>query len=284
MAIFTNQATLSYNNTVTNSNIATGELLEVLSATKTAVMNGYVQNDNISYIISITNTGTTAFTNLSISDNLGAYSFGTGLLYPLTYTPDSVRYYINGVLQPVPAVTETQPLVITGINVPAAGNAIIVYETRANQYAPLGVNDSITNEAIITEEGLSTPVTVSETVSTEDRAELTITKAITPATVTENGQITYTFIIQNSGNTAADAGDNVFITDTFAPILSSLTVEFNGTAWTEETNYIYDETTGVFSTVQGQITVPAATYQRDPDNGNWIINPGVSILTVTGTI
>ena len=112
----------------------------------------------------------------------------------------------------------------------------LVYEVRANRYAPLGVNDSITNEAIITEEGLSTPVTVSETVNTENRAELTITKAIAPATVAENGQITYTFIIQNSGNTAAAAGDNVFITDTFDPILSSLTVEFNGTAWTEETN------------------------------------------------
>ncbi len=284
MAIFTNRATLSYNNTVTNSNIATGELLEVLSATKTAVMNGYVQNDDITYIISITNTGTTAFTDLSISDNLGAYSFGTGMLYPLTYTSDSIRYYVNGILQTASVITETQPLVITGINIPSDGNAIIVYEARTNQYAPLGINDSITNEAIIIGEGLSTAVTVSETVNTENRAELTITKAITPTAITEKGQMTYNFIIQNSGNTAADVIDNVFITDTFDPILSNLSVEFNSTVWTEQTNYIYDEITGVFSTVQGQITVPAATYHRDTDNGNWIINPGVSILTVTGTI
>ena len=34
MAIFTNQATLSYNNTTTTSNVVTGEIVEVLSATK----------------------------------------------------------------------------------------------------------------------------------------------------------------------------------------------------------------------------------------------------------
>jgi hypothetical protein len=35
MAIFSNQATLTYNGTVTNYNIAYGELLEVLAVTKT---------------------------------------------------------------------------------------------------------------------------------------------------------------------------------------------------------------------------------------------------------
>ena len=37
MAIFTNQATLTYNGNTTNSNIAYGEILDELSATKTAV-------------------------------------------------------------------------------------------------------------------------------------------------------------------------------------------------------------------------------------------------------
>ena len=37
MAIFSNQAFLTYNGTVTNSNIAYGELLEVLEVTKTSV-------------------------------------------------------------------------------------------------------------------------------------------------------------------------------------------------------------------------------------------------------
>ena len=41
MAIFTNQATLSYNGTTTNSNVAFGEILDVLAATKTSVEENY---------------------------------------------------------------------------------------------------------------------------------------------------------------------------------------------------------------------------------------------------
>lgn len=41
MAAFYNQATLSYNGNTTTSNITTGEILEVLSATKTALRDTY---------------------------------------------------------------------------------------------------------------------------------------------------------------------------------------------------------------------------------------------------
>ena len=74
------------------------------------------------------------------------------------------------------------------------------------------------------------------------------------------------------------------VTDTFNPILSGLVVTYNGVAWTTPANYNYSEVTGVFTTVAGQITVPAATYTQDPVTGTWIIEPGVSVLTVTGTV
>ena len=41
MAIFTNQAQLRYGNAVANSNVAVGEILEVLAATKTDVCGRY---------------------------------------------------------------------------------------------------------------------------------------------------------------------------------------------------------------------------------------------------
>ena len=44
MAIFTNQAQLRYGNAVANSNVAVGEILEVLAATKTAVRKTYGQH------------------------------------------------------------------------------------------------------------------------------------------------------------------------------------------------------------------------------------------------
>ncbi|WMI80670.1 hypothetical protein [Anaerotignum sp. MB30-C6] len=284
MATFYNQATLSYNGNVTNSNIISGELLEVLSATKTAVMDDYTANDDITYVISIINSGATAFTGLTITDNLGSYAFGLGNLVPLTYATGSVRYYINGVLQTAPTVTAGPPLVISGIDVPANGNAMIMYEVNANSFAPLGVGDTIVNEAEITGGGLSSPLAVTETISTEDKAVLTISKAVSPSTVTENGQLTYTFTIQNSGNTAAVATDNVILTDTFDPILDPIAVTFNSVSWSDPTNYSYNSATGEFTTVAGEITVPPATYTQDAVFGNWIINPGVSTLVITGTV
>ena len=47
MATFFNQATLTYNNNVTSSNIVSGELLEVLTATKTAVPDSYRPGDAV---------------------------------------------------------------------------------------------------------------------------------------------------------------------------------------------------------------------------------------------
>ena len=283
MAVFTNQAQLAYNDSVTNSNIAVGEILEVLSATKTAVRAEYGQNDSVTYVVSLVNSGTTALNGLTLTDNLGAYTFGTQTLVPLSYIDGTIRYYVNGILQTAPAVTAGPPLVVSGINIPAGGNAILVYEANVNQYAPQAAEGSITNTAVVSGAGI-TPVTVEETVTTENEPNLTITKSISPVPVTENGTLTYTFVIQNSGNTAAVATDNAVVTDIFDPILTNLSVSFNSVTWTEGVQYTYDETTGTFVTVAGQITVPAATYTQDPTTGVWVTNPGVSTLVVSGTV
>lgn len=284
MAIFTNQATLSYNNTITTSNIVTGEVLEVLSATKNSLDSQYRYGDTVTYVISINNTGITAFNNLTITDDLGAYTVGGITATPLTYEVDTVAYYVNGVLQATPTVTAGPPLVISGINVPAGGNAIIIYEARVNQYAPLAVGSTIVNNVEISGSGLTTPIEVTDTVTVEEEATLSITKSLSPETVAENGQLTYTFTIQNIGNIPAVATDNVTITDVFNPILDNITVTLNGTVLTTPAQYNYDEATGVFQTVAGVITVPAATFTQDPITGQWNIVPGVAVLSVTGTV
>ncbi len=283
MAIFTNQATLTYNGNVITSNITTGEIIEVLSATKTAVIDTYSQDSDITYVVQIINSGAIAFGGLTLTDNLGEYTFGMMSLTPLDYVEGSVQYYVNGVLQPAPAVTAGPPLVITGISVPANGVATIIYVARANRFAPLGVGSSVVNTVTVGGVGV-TEFTATETVTPEEAPGLTITKGISPSVVTENGQLTYTFTIQNTGNVPVVATDDVVITDTFNPVLNGLTVTFNGTTWTEPGNYTYDETTGEFATVAGQVTVPAATFVQNPLTGAWSIEPGVSVVTVTGTI
>lgn len=284
MATFTNQATLSYNGTVTNSNIITGELQEALSATKYAALESYTSGGDVAYVINIINSGTTAFSGISVSDNLGSYTVGANTVVPLSYRAGSVKFFVDGVLQAAPTVTAGPPLVFSGLNIPAGSNAAIVYEAAVNQYAPMAVGGVITNEATVSGTGVTPSIVAAETVTADAAAMLSITKSLSPAVVTENGQLTYTFTIQNMGNTAATVADNVILTDTFNPILNNISVSYNGTAWSPTVNYTYNTATGLFSTVTGQITVPAATYTQDPVTGAWSVEPGVSTLTVTGTV
>ena len=109
MALFTNQASLNYNGGVLMSSIVTGQLLDVLCATKTPVNDVYTGNGSVVFVISIVNTGTTALSGLTITDNLGAYDFGATTLTPLTYVPDSLVYYVNGIEQTAPTITANTP-------------------------------------------------------------------------------------------------------------------------------------------------------------------------------
>ena len=284
MITFTNQAFLSYNNRVTNSNITTGQIVSVLSGEKTALLDSYTVGSAVTYVVSIVNSGSASFNGLTLTDSLGGYEFGENIVYPLAYTPDSLKYFVNGVLQDTPEITAGPPLTVSGISVPAGGNAIIVYETTVTDYAPLGENSTITNEAVISGNGLTAPLVLTETVGSTDEPLLTITKSLSPIVVPENGELTYTFVIQNFGNSPATAEDNAVITDIFDPILNNITVVFNGEEWSSPENYTYDTNTGAFATVAGQVTVPAATFVQNPVTGAYTTEPGVSTLTVSGTI
>ena len=284
MASFFNQATLSYNGISTNSNITVGELVEVLSMTKTAIADTYTDGDNVVYVINIVNSGTLPFTGLTLTDNLGAYTVGEKIYVPLTYNTGTLRYYTGGTLQTTPTVTAGNTLEISDFSVPANSNATIVYQVKLSEFAPLAAESSVTNTATLTGGGITTPITATETINASSEAVLTISKALCPSTVTENGEVTYTFVIQNTGNTAAVAADNASVTDTFNPILNGLSVTFNGTAWTLGDDYAYNTATGEFATVPGKITVPAATFTQDTETGVYTITPGTAILTVKGTI
>ena len=283
MATFFNQATLSYSGGVVNSNITSGEILEVLSVTKTAVGGEYMQDREVTYIVNIVNSGNTSFGALTLTDDLGAYELGGNVLRPLDYVEDSVTYFVNGVLQPTPLVNEGPPLSVTGINVPANSVATVAYTARANSFASPETDGSIVNTATVSGNGI-TPISDSETISAAQEPILDITKSLTPATVTENGQLTYTFVIRNTGNTEAVATDNVVVTDLFNPILNNITVTYNGEIWSSPDDYTYDESTGLFTTAIGAITVPAATFTQDAATGMWTVDPGEVVITVTGTI
>ncbi len=284
MAIFTNQATLTYNGNSTNSNIAVGEILEVLVATKTAVDDTYTPGDLVTYVVTLRNTGAAPLTNLTITDDVGGTLVGGTTVYPLTYEDGTATLLIDGVPQADPVVTAGPPLVVTGLTVPAGGDAVLVYQARANTFADPTAGGTIVNTVTVTGDGLSAPITATETVAVAEEADLTVTKTITPAQVVDNDRVTYTFVIQNRGNAPVVVTDNAAITDTFNPILTDLVVTLDGVTLTPGTQYTYDQATGLFQTVPGQITVPAATYTQDVTTGEYTVTPGIATLVVTGTI
>ena len=278
MAAFYNQATLSYNNITLKSNIVTGEIAETLSVTKTAVSDAYSPGEVLTYAVSLVNSGTSDLTGITVTDDLGAYDFSGTTLVPLTYTDGSVQYFENGVIQPAPTVTTTGGgLVITGISVPAGGNSMLIYQAQANEYAPPDVGASITNTVTAESTGAVTASATAE-IPAENEAILSISKSLTPSEVAENGQITYSFLIQNTGNTAESGA---VINDTFDPLLSGIDVTVDGA---RSTTYTYNELTGEFATVAGAFTVPEATYSRDPATGAYTVVPGTITVTVSGTV
>ena len=283
MAIISNQATLSYNGNVVTSNVATGEIIEVLEASKTAVSASYGQGDVITYVISIVNTGTTPVTGVSVTDDLGGYAFGEETLYPLSYEDGTLRLFENGVLQATPAVTAGPPLSVSGVTVPAEGNVVLVYSAAVTQYAPPGTGAVIENTATV-EGGGVLPFTVTESIPAAAEPELAIEKSIAPAVVKTAGELSYTFVIRNYGAAEAAASANVKITDALDPILSGLSATLDGAPMSDPSDYSYDETTGIFETVEGAVTVPAAAFTQDAATGVWTVTPGETTLVITGTV
>lgn len=284
MAIFFNQATLVYNGNTVESNIAYGEILDVLAATKTAVEGTYAPGQLVTYVVTLRNTGSTILSDLNVTDDLGGYTFNGTTVYPLTYEAGSAALFVDGIPQAAPAVVSGPPLVVSGISIPAGSDAVLVYQARANDFADPAAGGTIVNTITATGNGISTPITATETVTAAIAPQLTISKSIAPAQVVDNDRVTYTFVIQNTGNEAVVATDNAAITDVFDPILSALTVTFNGTVWTQGVQYNYNQATGVFTTNPSQIVVPAAVFTQDSVTGVYTATPGTATLIVTGTI
>jgi hypothetical protein len=283
MATFTNQATLIFNGQSTSSNVTTGELLTGLTLTKTAITDAYGRDGRISYVVTISNVGA-AVTDATLTDDLGAYTVGATTVYPLTYAENSLLYFRNGAPATGVAAAGGPPLVITGIDIPAGGNVQLIYEAVTNEYTPYVLGSEVLNTATLAGCGIAEPIIDTATVPAAGDVSLTIAKAICPAVVNDDGTLTYTFIIQNTGNTAVLATDNLIVQDTFNPILNPITVTLDGNPLTVTADYTYDATTGDFATLPGVITVPAATYTQDPTTGVYAMTPGVATLTVTGTV
>lgn len=276
MPSFTNVAVVSFNGRSVTTNRVGGFIPMIPTATKTATPAVYRAGEDMTYIIAMPNPSMYPLENLTVSDNLGATTEAGAPIVPLTYETDSVRLYLGGVLQAPPAVTQTDGVQFTGITVPGNTDMVLVYRARINGTAPLEPGSQITNAAAITGGWLQEPVGATETVDVANAANLTATKALTPDVVPEGGRLTYSFMLENTGNADAESATTT-LTDTFDPVLQDIVVTVNGVATTD---YAYNPATGEFEIA---VDVPAAVYQRAPD-GTVTTTPGTAAIAVTGTV
>ena len=156
----------------------------------------------------------------------------------LEYVDGSARLYIGGAPAAAPTVIQGPPLTVSGINIPTGSNALVIYEARVTEFAPLADGSVITNTVTANSDCVE-DLTSEASVTVESAPRLSIAKAICPAEVSCAGELTYTFVIQNTGNAPVVATDDLSVADTFIPILDGITVTYNGEAWSEGVNYSY---------------------------------------------
>lgn len=287
MATIENFATVSYTSggiTETKvSNLAEIGLESAINFTKTTLGDSYAEDEAITYILSMTNTSASAINNISVTDNLGTFVFGTLELTPLSYAPPALLL-ING--QDVSgqlSVDSTSPatLLFSFASLPAGATANIVYRASVNEYAPLELGASIENTATLTSDSDCADGTASATVNAIAAANVSVFKQMSPNPVVCGDTVTYTIRIYNYGNIDAE---NVILSDTFNPAPDNITVSRNGVLLLESDYTYANGTLTVPSTATNPVTVPAATFVRDANTGIVTVTPGTVEYIITGTI
>lgn len=281
----TNQASLSYRYGDTDasvlSNIATAVVNQPLTASKTALNGTYREGDTLTFVLSLTNSGSAPLANVTVTDDLGTYTLSTLSLTPYTILPGA-RLFLGGTDNGAISPTVTADgAVFTIPSLPAGTNALILYQVRLTGTAPLAAGATITNTATVTAPALTEDVAAAATVTAAEYADVAVVKTMSPATLTDGGTITYTFDITNRGNTEAT---NIVLTDAFNPLPTAITVTRDGVVL-DATDYTF---TGGVLTVPASgstgITLPAATLTQNEETGAVTLTPSSTRITVTGTL
>ncbi len=284
--IITNQATLNYKygsvSASTVSNITSAVFGSSLDIDKTSLNESYRVGQSVTYIISLENSGS-ALDDITVSDNLGSYTFNGRILTPLTYTGPA-RLFVNGVfVSELTPEIEANEISFFIDNLPANSNAQIVYQATPNQYARRCCGDSITNTA--TSEcdcPCNIPASASYTLCADCFADVRIVKSVCPNPVICGEEITYIFDISNYGNIPAT---DVVLTDTFNPPLTDIIVSLNGTPLSQsDYSYINGTLTIPSANSSLDLTVPAATCVQNPQTGEITVVPGNIQIVVSGNI
>lgn len=285
MATIENFATIRYTSggvtETTVSNLAQVSVVSAVSLTKLSLSSVYENDSLLTYILTVQNTSDAALTGVTLEDNLGTFPYGSMELTPLSYGGDAVLL-INGKDETASLNVDTSVTSAVTFSLPAlpsGSTANVVYTARINEFAPLGVNESVTNTATLSADSGCAAGTAAVTLNAEENAKISVFKQMSPNPVVCGNTLTYSIQVYNYGNTAAE---NVQLTDSFDPAPTGITVSRNGSLLTAA-EYTYEN--GVLTiTGAGGDTVPAATFTRDTESGMVSVSPGTVEYVITGTI
>lgn len=246
--------------------------------TKDVLDNVVRLGDTATYVLRLTNTGAGALYNPTITDNLGSV---LGADTPLSYVADSAVFYLNGTPVGGTAQITTAGVTFTAAAVLQPGdNLIIVYSAQTVAESAGQITNTAGAQANSgTPEGAVITAAATQTITTEsvEAPQLSIFKSADKDSVVSGDTLTYTFTILNTGSLPAES---VNFTDVLPPefTVTSVTLTQNGTTTTLlPTDYAIEPQNTLVIPAAGSlvvINVPAATAE----------GPGVSVITVTGTI
>ena len=278
--ILNNSATLTYNSGLNTgsaaSNVVSTSLLDSYSVTaqKTSANDSWRPLENITYLVTVTNTGTQPLYAVEVSDDLAGAS--------LNYVANSALIINEGSVVPV-VPTSTNPLVIEAATVLQSGDSVTVLYVAQVSGAIADTVEALTNTAQVTARQQSSTGEIvtavpapSVTLPREDFAQIDIVKAADKTVISSGDTLTYTFTIENSGNIPAT---NVVITDTLPAgfavqsiqsVTDSVVTTYGATDYTIDASNTLTLPTGGAQT----ITVPARN-----ELGN-----GVTTVIVTGVV
>ena len=269
------------------SNVAQTTVRQTLGMTKDAYKNSYRPADTVTYIIQIVSNGA-APEALTVFDDLGTYT-QNGISYtPLDYV--SYLLYVGQERNEATGVTvQVQPtgdgVRFTFGNLPTAFTGMtLIVQARVNRYAPMDVQDGrIVNTAQLFV-GQNAVASATATIEAERYADLRIVKSMTPDPISEGDALTYRFVICNYGTLAPT---EVTLRDRFDPSPAiPLTVWVDGE---RVDRFDYNLSTGRFVLGSGAedaflLSVPPATFTRNGETGEIVVNPGMRTVTVSGVI
>lgn len=286
--IITNRATVNYSygrsSAVSVSNTASAVLNGTLEISKVALSNAYRAGGDITYIITVTNSGNGDSGDITVTDDLGSIVFGNGKLKTLDYIGPTQLYIGGKYVSALTPITTVDGISFNIGSLPIGETAGIIYVARANQNASSALGESITNTATarrFCDCPCDFPSSASATVSAEAYGDLRVIKSVCPNPVVCGEQINYIIDLYNYGNTEVG---NVVLSDTFDPLLTDLNVSVDGSV-IPASQYDYINGTLTLPNRSGsEITVPAASFTRNAQSGAVNINPGHVRITLTGSI